>query len=89
MIDPADGPDVTVRALAEAHPSLDPVWFRFCESPAVYPGVTKLLRSPASLAIDASRNPAINDSYEAELKKALEGIAGTGTGRSLRQGSGS
>jgi hypothetical protein len=74
-VDPADGPDVTIRALAEGHPQLDPVWFRFCESPAVYPGVTKLLRSPASLAIDASRNPAINDSYESELKKALDGIA--------------
>jgi hypothetical protein len=74
-IDPADGPDVTVRALAEGHPPLDPVWFRFCESPAVYPGVTKLLRSPVSLAIDASRNPAINESYEAALKKTLEDVA--------------
>lgn len=76
LIDPADGPDVAIRALAEGHQALDPVWFRFCESPAAYPGVAKLLRSPDTLAIDASRNPAINESDEAELKKALEGIAG-------------
>jgi hypothetical protein len=75
-IDPADGPDLAIKALAEGQPPLDPVWFRFCESPVGYPGVTKLLRSPASLAIDASRNPAINDSYEAELRKALEDVAG-------------
>jgi len=73
-VDPAHGPDVAIRALAEGHQALDPAWFRFCESPAVYPGVAKLLRSPATLAIDASRNPAINESDEAELKKALEGI---------------
>jgi len=76
LFDPADGPDVAIRAIAEGHQSLDPVWFRFCESPAAYPGVAKLLRSPATLAIDASRNPAINESDEAELKKALEGVHG-------------
>jgi hypothetical protein len=76
FIDPADGPSVAVRALAEGRQALDPVWHRFCESPAAYPGVAKLLRSPDTLAIDASRNPAINESDEAELKRALEGIAG-------------
>lgn len=76
QIDPADGPDAAIKALAEGHPPLDPVWFRFCESPTSYPGVTKLLRSPASLAIDASRNPAINETLEGELRKALEGVAG-------------
>ena len=76
QIDPADGPDAAIKALAEGHPPLDPVWFRFCESPISYPGVTKLLRSPASLAIDASRNPAINETFEGELRKALEGVAG-------------
>ena len=76
QIDPADGPDTAIKALAEGHVPLDPVWFRFCESPTSYPGVTKLLRSPASLAIDASRNPAINETFEAELRKALEGVAG-------------
>ncbi len=60
LVDPADGPDLVIRALAEGHQALDPVWFRFCESPAAYPGVAKLLRSPATLAIDASRNPGIN-----------------------------
>jgi len=76
LIDPADGPEGPIRALAEGRQALDPVWFRFCESPAAYSGVAKLLRSPATLAIDASRNPAINESDEAELKKALEGVAG-------------
>jgi hypothetical protein len=76
LIDPADGPDGVISALAECHQALDPVWFRFCESPAAYPGVAKLLRSPDTLAIDASRNPAINESDEAELKKVLEGVAG-------------
>jgi hypothetical protein len=76
LIDPADGPDAAIRALAECHQALDPVWFRFCESPAAYPGVAKLLRSPGTLAIDASRNPAINESDEMALKKAIESVAG-------------
>ena len=41
QIDPADGPDAAIKALAEGHVPLDPVWFRFCESPASYPGVTQ------------------------------------------------
>jgi hypothetical protein len=76
LIDPADGPDVAIRALAEGHQALEPVWFRFCESPAAYPGFAKLLRAPDTLAIDASRNPAINESEEAKLKNALKGVAG-------------
>jgi hypothetical protein len=73
-IDPNDGPEPAVRGIAEARHELDSVWHRFCDTPSAYPGVTKLLRSPASLAIDASRNPAINDSYEAELKKAIQAL---------------
>ena len=75
-VDPADGPDATVNALAEGHQALDPVWFRFCESPAAYPGVAKLLRSPNTLAVDTSRDPSINESDEADLEEALESIAG-------------
>jgi hypothetical protein len=78
QIDPADGADLFIKALAEGNPALEPVWFRFCESPAAYPGVAKLLRSPPTLAIDASRNPAINEADEADLKKALESLAGLG-----------
>jgi len=52
------------------------VWLRFSESPASYPGFAKLLRTPGSLAIDEARNPAINESEEAELRKDLEGLAG-------------
>jgi len=74
-IDPADGPDAAIRALAEGQPALDSVWLRFCESPAAYPGVAKLLRWPNTLAIDPSRNPAINESDEEELRKALDGVA--------------
>src|ERR1039458_10487468 len=28
QFDPADGPDMAIRALAEGHQALDPVWFR-------------------------------------------------------------
>ena len=89
LIDPADGPDVAIRAIAEGHQALDPVWFRFCESPAAYPGIAKLLRSPATLAIDASRNPAINESDGADLKKALECISGLDQAAAAGEGAGS
>jgi hypothetical protein len=75
-IDPADGTEAAIKAIAEGDHGLDPVWLRFSESPASYPGVSKLLRTPGSLAIDESRNPAINESEEAELRKDLEVLAG-------------
>ena len=75
-IDPADGPEGAIKAIAEGEHALDPVWLRFTESPASYPGFAKLLRTPGSLAIDESRNPAINESEESELRKDLEGLAG-------------
>jgi hypothetical protein len=76
QVDPANGPDVAATALAEGRKSLDPVWSRFCESPAAYPGIAKRLRSPSSLAIEADRNPAVNDAEEADLRKNLETMAG-------------
>jgi hypothetical protein len=75
-IDPADGPEPAIKGIAEGQAMLDPVWHRFCESPAAYPGFAKLLRTPGSLAIDEARNPAVNESEEADLKKELEAIAG-------------
>lgn len=75
-IDPADGPEAAIKAIAEGEHALDPVWHRFSESPASYPGFAKLLRTPGSLAIDEARNPAINESEEAELRKDLESLAG-------------
>ena len=75
-VDPTDGPDVAATALSEGRTALDPVWFRFCESPASYPGIAKRLRSPNSLAIETDRNPALNEADEAALRKALESLAG-------------
>jgi hypothetical protein len=75
-IDPADGPETAIKAIAEGEHALDPVWLRFTESPASYAGFAKLLRTPGSLAIDEARNPAINESEEAELRKDLEKLAG-------------
>lgn len=75
-IDSDDGPDTAIKAIAEGEPALDSVWLRFCESPTAYPGFVKLLRTPGSLAIDEARNPAINESEEGELRKALDGLAG-------------
>lgn len=76
QVDPADGPDVAATALAQGRTALDPVWSRFCESPAAYSGIAKRLRSPSSLAIEADRNPAVNDAEEDDLRKALESLAG-------------
>jgi hypothetical protein len=76
LVDPADGPDVAATALAQGRTALDSVWSRFCESPAAYPGIAKRLRSPSSLAIEADRNPAVNDAEEGDLRKALESLAG-------------
>ena len=75
-IDPIDGPEAAIKAIAEGQHALDPVWHRFSESPASYPGFAKLLRTPGSLAIDESRNPSINESEEAELRKELGTLAG-------------
>src|SRR5207249_1331686 len=78
QVDPADGPDAASTALAQGQTALNPVWSRFCESPAAYPGVAKRLRSPSSLAIEADRNPSINDAEEDDLRKALESLEGIG-----------
>jgi hypothetical protein len=75
-VDPADGPDVAATALAEGRTALDPIWSRFCESPAAYSGIAKRLRSPSSLAIETDRNPTVNDADEADLRKALESLSG-------------
>src|SRR5439155_18968901 len=76
QVHPGDVPDVAATALAQGRTALEPIWSRFCESPAAYPGIAKRLRSPSSLAIEADRNPAVNDAEEGDLRTALEFLAG-------------
>jgi len=53
------------------------VWERFCESPRLYRGVARLLKSaPApNLFTDPSRRPALNAQKEDELRRQLEQVA--------------
>jgi hypothetical protein len=53
------------------------VWNRFCESPRLYRGVARLLKSaPApNLFVDPARRPAINTQKEDELRRELERVA--------------
>jgi hypothetical protein len=53
------------------------VWNRFCESPRLYRGVARLLKSaPApNLFTDPSRQPAVNAQKEDELRQELERVA--------------
>ncbi len=81
-IDPKQTSPAEVAALIlRAEAKLDMIWTRFSEAPKLYPGVAMRLREPMAvgqgmLALDASRDPRINDQEEAELRRELEAAAG-------------
>lgn len=79
-VDPEqDGTTMAANALAYGSGRWDDIWRRFCESPELYPGVSKLLRdaagSQSKLAFDLERNPIANDEAEFRLRLDLETAA--------------
>ena len=62
--------------LAEGEGAWNTVWMRFCESPKLYPGVAKCLpEHKRNLLDDPERYPGVNQSEEANLRNAIEGLA--------------
>jgi len=74
-----DGVLVAAERLGRKNDSWDPVWQRFVEAPALYPGVTEVLRKakPVNLGMwdDKSTWPQENESAESQLRTALLQLA--------------
>lgn len=68
-----DGELVSAELLGKREGPWGPVWERFTESPALYPGVAELLRQamPSDLFVEPSSWPQNNETEEAALRKAL------------------
>lgn len=68
------GPQVAGDALLNATGKWEGVWRRFCEAPALYPGVSQRLREarPRDLLVDRSRQPGVNQEEEERLRRDLE-----------------
>lgn len=70
------GPQAAGDALLNATGKWEGVWRRFCEAPALYPGVSQRLREarPRDLLVDRSRQPGVNQEEEERLRRDLEAV---------------
>ncbi len=68
-----DGESVGAELLGRREGPWQPVWERFAESPALYPGIPDLLRQtmPSELFVEPSSWPQNNEKEEAALRQAL------------------
>ena len=68
-----DGEIVGAELLGRREGLWQPVWERFAESPALYPGIPELLRQamPSELFVEPSSWPQNNEKEEAALRQAL------------------
>ena len=68
-----DGEFVAAERLGRRKGPWGPMWRRFAESPALYPGIPERLRRamPSELFIERSSWPQTNEQDEAELRRAL------------------
>ena len=73
-----DGEIVAAERLGRRERAWAPVWRRFAESPALYPGMPDLLRRamPDDLFVEPSSWPQRNEKDEASLRQALLGLEG-------------
>ena len=73
-----DGELVAAERLGLREGSWESVWRRFAEAPALYPGVSGLLRMamPNDLFVEPSSWPATNEKGEADLQRALLALGG-------------
>ena len=87
-----DGELVAAERLGLREGPWESVWRRFAEAPALYPGVSDLLRMamPNDLFVEPSSWPATNEKGEADLQRALLALGGeartscTGAGHRAR-----
>ena len=81
-----DGDLVAAERLGRREGPWESVWRRFAEAPALYPGVSDLLRMamPNDLFVEPSSWPATNEKGEADLQRALLALGG-GTRAGARQ----
>ncbi len=75
----ADGELVAAERLGRREGPWQPVWGRFAEAPALYPGVPELLRRarPDDLLAERSSWPQENQADEASLRRRLAACAGS------------
>ena len=68
-----DGELIGAELLGKREDPWAAVWERFAESPALYPGITELLRKamPSELFVERSSWPQMNEKDEQELRQAL------------------
>ena len=68
-----DGESVGAELLGRREGPWQPVWERFAESPALYPGIPDLLRQtmPSELFVEPSSWPQNNEKEEAALRQVL------------------
>ena len=73
-----DGELVAAERLGLREGPWESVWRRFAEAPALYPGVSDLLRMamPNDLFVEPSSWPATNEKGEADLQRALLALGG-------------
>ena len=73
-----DGELVAAERLGLREGSWESVWRRFAEAPALYPGVSDLLRMamPNDLFVEPSSWPATNEKGEADLQRGLLALGG-------------
>lgn len=75
--DPEAGAPAAGDTLVNSNGKWERVWRRFSEAPALYSGVSRLLRGirPRDLAADPSRYPVENEKDENDLRRELEALA--------------